>query len=68
MGGGVVFNFKKMEFNVGTTYANSRSEFTSIIDIPSDGESNVEGTTLMKLNQWRFIVGFSLPFAKEENN
>ena len=68
MGGGVVFNFKKMEFTVGTTYANSRSEFTSIIDIPSDGESNVEGTTLMKLNQWRFIVGFSLPFAKDENN
>ena len=68
MGGGVVFNFKKMEFTVGTTYATSRSEFNSIIDIPSDGESTVEGTTVMNLNQWRFIVGFSLPFAKEENN
>ena len=68
MGGGVVFNFKKMEFTLGTTYANSRSEFKSIIDVPADGEATVDGTTLMKLNHWRFIVGFSLPFAKDENN
>ena len=71
MGGGVVFNFKKMEFTVGTTYANSRSEFKSVIEIPSDdggAVDEIDGTTVMKLNQWRFIVGFSLPFAKEENN
>ena len=71
MGGGVVFNFKKMEFTVGTTYANSRSEIKRIITVPTDDDGStkeIEGTSVMKLNQWRFIVGFSLPFAKEEKN
>ena len=71
MGGGVVFNFKKMEFTVGMTYANSRSEFKSIIEVPSDDDGStedIESNTVMKLNQWRFIVGFSLPFAKDEKN
>lgn len=72
MGGGVVFNFKKMEFTVGTTYAYSKSEIERIITIPSDDPEGdpetINSISVMKLNQWRFIVGFSLPFAKEENN
>jgi len=69
-GGGVVFGFKRMEFTVGSTYASSRQEIKRVISVPSeDGNTETVNTTsLMKLNQWRFIVGFSLPFAKEENN
>jgi len=69
-GGGVVFNFKRMEFTVGTTLAHSKQEITRIIEVPTDdgGSKNVENISTMKLNQMRFILGFSLPFAKEENN
>jgi len=60
-----------MEFTVGATYSNSVSEFKRLIEIPSDEDgstNNIENTSIMKLNQWRFIVGFSLPFSNTEKN
>jgi hypothetical protein len=70
-GGGAVFEFKQMEFTIGTVYARAKEVAKRVINIPSDEEGvtdTVNKTSTIKLNQWRFIVGFSLPFGKEENN
>jgi len=70
MGGGAVFNFKKMEFTIGSNFSFSKEIAPRVLTIPSEGggSETVNTTSVIKVKQWRFIVGFSLPFAKEEKN
>ncbi len=66
-GGGFAINTKAIEITIGATYMGASNTFTNEIDFPEEGDDDVEGSSLSRLtfSQWRFILGFSFPFANK---
>ena len=66
-GGGVSIETKKVDITVGVTYSGADEQFERPIDFPSEGETagvfDSGETSRIHIKQWRFIIGFSFPFA-----
>lgn len=64
-GGGIALNMKWAELTLGTTYANSKRTVPIPLDISGSDIINPEESTDLYYSRWRFIVGFSFPFANK---
>ena len=66
-GGGFAINTKAVEITIGATYSGADQEFRRPIDFPEEGEDDPifdsDDTSTIKFSQWRFVLGFSFPFA-----
>jgi hypothetical protein len=66
-GGGFAINTKAVEITIGVTYTGADQEFRRPIDFPEEGEEDPvfdsDDTATLKFSQWRFVLGFSFPFA-----
>ena len=64
LGAGFSINTKAVEITAGATYRSAQQEFESSINFPDEqGDNNEVIISKMRFNQWRFILGFSFPFA-----
>lgn len=61
-GGGVSIETKDIEITVGATYKGASQSFKQTIDFPPAQDNT---TTKLIFNEWRFILGFSFPFAEK---
>lgn len=59
-GGGVTIDTKSLELTLGATYAGASQTLTQTIDFPPAQE---DSSAKFIFNEWRFILGFSFPFA-----
>jgi len=65
-GGGLMLNTSWAEITLGATYAGASQEFKRPINFSGDEPVFDSGeTTTLKFNKWRFILGFSFPFAEK---
>jgi hypothetical protein len=66
-GGGFAINTKAVEITIGATYSGADQEFRRPIDFPEEGEEDPvfdsDDTSTIKFSHWRFVLGFSFPFA-----
>ncbi len=63
-GGGIALNMPWAELTLGATYATSERDIPRPLNIDGDDKIiNSEAFSKLKYSQWRFIVGFSFPFA-----
>jgi hypothetical protein len=65
-GGGLSIQTKAVDITVGATYAGASQTFDRPIDFPDEGNDDVYETgekSELIFSQWRFILGFSFPFA-----
>ena len=65
-GGGIAINTKLVEITTGVNYTGADQKFNRPINFPDEGEDAIFDsgeTSIIKFNQWRFILGFSFPFA-----
>lgn len=66
-GGGFAINSKAVEITIGATYTGADQQFRRPIDFPDEDDQDPvfdsERTSTLKFHQWRFILGFSFPFA-----
>lgn len=65
-GGGVSIKTKAVEMTVGATNSGASQEFARPINFPDEEDDTVfdsGDTSKLILNEWRFILGFSFPFA-----
>lgn len=66
LGGGVAIKTKAVEITVGATNSSASQEFDRPINFPDEDDDTVfesGNTSKLIFNQWRFILGFSFPFA-----
>jgi hypothetical protein len=59
-GGGFALNTKIVDITAGATYKGSSQEFKQTINFPPNEEPT---NAKLFYSQWRFILGFSFPFA-----
>ncbi len=67
-GGGISINTKAVEITAGATYNSGQQTINRAIDFPGEEESTNTGgadTSTISYSQWRFILGFSFPFAEK---
>jgi hypothetical protein len=67
-GGGVAIKTKAVEITVGATNSGASQEFNRPINFPDEDEDDVfesGNTSKLVFNEWRFILGFSFPFAEK---
>ena len=65
-GGGLAISTKAVEITVGATYSGASQEFDRPINFPDEGDDSVYDSgeqAKLTFSQWRFILGFSFPFA-----
>jgi len=62
-GGGLSISTKSFELTIGATYRSGSESFISNINFPDEIQSDNSITSKMNFSQWRFILGFSFPFA-----
>jgi len=65
LGGGLALNMKWAELTLGATYATSQRTVPIPLDISGNDIINPEENTDLLYRRWRFIVGFSFPFANK---
>lgn len=64
-GGGLSITTKPVEITIGATYRSASDTFETPINFP-DETGNIDPiTSKMTFQQWRFILGFSFPFAEK---
>lgn len=61
-GGGLSIKTKGIEITAGATYRGATQEFEQTLDFPP---ANEEKYAKLIYSQWRFILGFSFPFAEK---
>jgi hypothetical protein len=71
-GGGISIETRKVDITVGATYSGADEQFDRPIDFPS-AEDNIGvfdsgETSRIRMRQWKFIIGFSFPFADKMRN
>lgn len=64
-GGGIALNLKWAELTLGATYATAKRTVPVPLDLSGNNIINPEENTDLYYNRWRFIVGFSFPFANK---
>lgn len=64
-GGGVALDLTWAELTLGATYGNAQRSVPKPLDISGDQIVNPDETTSLFYSRWRFIVGFSFPFANK---
>jgi len=65
-GGGFVLNTRWAEVTLGATYAGASQEIKRPINFSGDEPVlDSDATSTIKFSQWRFILGFSFPFAEK---
>ena len=67
-GGGIVANTRYFELTLGATYTWSSEELRRPINLPDEGDEPVfspDANARLSLSAWRFLLGFSFPFADE---
>jgi len=66
-GGGISIETRIVDLTFGITRSGANDQFERPIDFPSEGEDDEifdsSETSRIRLSQWRFILGFSFPFA-----
>jgi len=62
-GGGFALNLKWAELTLGATFASATRQIPRPLDIGGDQILNSDAFSDLKYSRWRFIVGFSFPFA-----
>ena len=64
-GGGFAINTKAVEITLGAIFNGADQEFYKPINFPDEGEDRIfdRSSTTLKFSQWRFLLGFSFPFA-----
>ena len=66
-GGGFAINTKAVEITIGATFTGADQEFRRPVDFPEEGEEDPvfdsDDLSTIKFKQWRFVLGFSFPFA-----
>jgi len=67
-GSGIAMNMKWAELTLGVTYANSRRTVPTPLNISGSDIINPEENTDLFYTRWRFILGFSFPFADKISN
>jgi hypothetical protein len=67
-GGGVSLNTKKIDITIGVVYTGASQQIERPINFPDEGNDPIFDSGLksnLKFRQWRFILGFSFPFAEK---
>jgi hypothetical protein len=66
-GGGVSFHTRWADLTLGATWQASKERQSRNFDFPDDSPSEAqdEGIATLKLDQWRFLIGFSIPFVDQ---
>jgi hypothetical protein len=62
-GGGISIHTKAVEITIGTTYTGADSSFESKMVFPDGDNTDPFVDSKLIFSQWRFILGFSFPFA-----
>ena len=62
-GGGVSLNFKWAELTIGATHGSAQRTIDRPLNIGEDEILYSDATSKIKFGRWRFLVGFSFPFA-----
>jgi len=65
LGTGVSLNLKWAELTMGATYASSESEIQRPLNIGNDVVIDPNAKSTLIFSRWRFLVGFSFPFANK---
>jgi hypothetical protein len=70
LAGGVDLKTRWADLTIGATYAGSSQEVSQFVDFPNEDEPDSgidpEGnTSRLNYSKWRFLLGFSIPFAGE---
>ncbi len=70
LAGGVDLKTRWADLTIGATYAASSQEVSQFVDFPNEGEEDPgldpEGnTSQFRYSKWRFLLGFSIPFAAD---
>jgi hypothetical protein len=64
-GGGVSFHTRWADFTIGATRQASRERQPREFEFPDETPSPDDGLTTFEFDQWRFLIGFSVPFIEE---
>ncbi len=66
LGGGVSFHTRWADLTIGATWQASSEPAQRLLNLPDEGEPD-PGSDLatVKVDQWRFLFGFSFPFAED---
>jgi hypothetical protein len=64
-GGGIALNMKWAELTLGATYATAKRTVPIPLDLSGNDIVNPEENTDLYYKRWRFIIGFSFPFANK---
>ena len=64
-GGGIALNMKWAELTIGATYATAKRTVPTPLDLSGNDIINPKESTDLYYTRWRFIVGFSFPFANK---
>lgn len=67
-GTGIILAFKGADITLGATYTGAEQNFARPIDFPDGNGGDVvysNETSKLKINRWRFVFSFSVPFLKD---
>ena len=64
-GGGIALNLKWAELTVGATFGAADREITRPLNLGEDVIFDPTETATLEYSRWRFLVGFSFPFANK---
>lgn len=65
-GGGISIEKKNIEITIGVTYRGSSQQVDRPVNFPNGDDTSPidsDNTTMMKIQQWSFILGFTFPYA-----
>lgn len=68
LAGGVDLKTRWADLTVGATYAGASQSVSKFVDFPTEEDPGItpDGeTSTLKYSKWRFLLGFSIPFAAD---
>lgn len=66
LGGGISFHTKWADLTIGATWQASNEPARRLLNLPDEDATEPDGDrATVKIDQWRFLFGFSFPFAED---